>query len=472
MRLKFFLARHWLFLLIVFVSLVFHLVFFFDWHPVWWDSGVYVGMGKFLFSFGNVGLWEHIRPVFWPFVLGFFWWLSLPVVFLGRVVELLMFLFSLGFVYFIGRKVYSNAAGLVAAAFLASSSILFYLSFHLYTEIPVMFFTLLAYFLFLRENFFWAGLFAGIAFLTKFPAGMFLVILFFFLLLKKGWRGSFGFVAGSALVLFPFFVSNLVFHGNVFGGLFAAQAAIRKVLGCNVLRHHEWYYYFFLVFFYENKFLLASVLGFFKRGKSYLLILFSALLPLLYFMQLSCRDYRYLVVFLPFVALLAGAGLDFLLIRLRMKRLKVLLLVILIIAISFFGYKNALNFYGKNEQVSPALAEQDFFQFLSNVSVSGEVWTSNPVLSVYSDIKLHKIYYPVFDEVVCGDFFDYLKNGSDKIEFVFLDNCGGGIICHPDDVVCKKKVQGMLVFLDNNFNVVLNETIGRCWYRVYKNPIF
>jgi len=147
-------------------------------------------------------------------------------------------------------------------------------------------------------------------------------------------------------------------------------------------------------------------------------------------------------------------------------------LIALIIAISFTGYKNALIFYEKNEQLKPIAEEQQYFRYLSNISTTGKIWTSNPVLAAYSDHKLHKIYYPVYDKDVVKDFFDYLKNISDDVEFVFLDNCGGGIICHPDDKICEARNQELINFLDDNFNLVLNTTKGRCWYKIYKNSIF
>lgn len=466
--------KNYLIILILLFTLLAHLFFFFDFHEIWWDSGVYIGMGKFLFSLGQIGLWEHIRPVFWPFILGGFWKLF-PVNFIliSRILELVFFLSSVFIIYLIGKKVYSKPAGIIAAAFLASSTILFYLSFHLYTEIPVLFFILLAYYFFIDNKSFFAGLFLAVAFLTKFPVAMFLVILFFFLLFKKSYKQLLYLILGASVVLIPFFVSNIIFYNNIFGGIIDARQVIRQVLGCNVLRSQPWHYYFFLIFFYENKFLVASLIGFFRKSKYSLLISFSLIIPLFYFMFLPCRDYRYLVLFLPFVILLAGAGLESLINNVKKKQFKTAILVCLILAISFLGYKMAFVFYENNEATSSYSSEkEEFFNFLSNKSVSGEVWTSNPVLSAYSNNKLNKIYYPVYNDDVSKDFFDYLKNNTEKIEFVFLDNCGGGIICHPDDEFCKSRNQELISFLDDNFDNVFNKTRGRCWYKIYMNPIF
>ncbi len=470
MKIKNFFIKNYLMILILSFTFLAHLFFFFNFHEIWWDSGVYIGMGKFLLSLGKVGLWEHIRPVFWPVILGTSWKLfPNNFILIPKILELILVVSSVFLIYLIGKKVYSKTAGIIAAAFLASSTILFYLSFHLYTEIPVLFFVLLAYYFLINDKSFFAGLFLAIAFLTKFPSALFLAIVFFFLLFRKSYKQILYLVLGSFVVLIPFFISNIVFYHNIFGGLLDAQQVIRNVLGCNVLRSQPWYYYFFLIFFYENKFLAVSLVGFFRKSKYSLLITMSLIIPLLYFIFLPCRDYRYLVMFLPFVILLAGAGLELLINSFRKKQFKVLILISLVLAVSFVGYRMAFVFYENNEAISYSAEKESFFNYLDNRSVSGEVWTSNPVLSAYSDNKLNKIYYPVYDGNISTTFFNYLHNNSDKIEFVFLDNCGGGIICHPDDYVCSSNNGEMISYLNKEFNLVLKTSKNNCWYKVYHN---
>ncbi len=469
-KLKEFVKNNYLFILIIFFFLLAVFIFCFDKYVVWWDSGVYVGMGKYIFSLGKIGLWEHIRPVAWPFILGGFWKLGLPVIFFGRLVQFGMFFSSIFLIYFIGKKLYSKSAGIIAAAFLASSAILFHLVFHLYTEIPAMFFTLLAYFLFFRKKYLLAGLFIGIAFLTKFPAAIFIAILFFFLLFRKQWKQALFFSIGVAITVLPFIIANFVVYGSIFGGLFAAQLTIKKVLGCNILRKQKWWYYFSQLFFYENKFLIAALVGIFHNVRKNILIILSAVLPLIYFMNLGCRDYRYVVVFLPFVILLASAGLVFLMDKFKKEKTRKLFLALLILAVLVVGFRGVFYFHQeKSVLIEPEL---EYFYYLHNKEIGGEIWTSNPVLAAYSDNLLHKIYYPVYDGNISTNFFNYLKNNSEKVEFVFLDNCGGGIICPPNDNICSQKNDELIDFLDNNFKSVFNKQQGRCWYKIYHRIIF
>ena len=54
-------------------------------HPLWWDSHVYIGMGKYLFSGGEKGVWESFRPLIHPLILGSIWKLKLNVVLIGKI---------------------------------------------------------------------------------------------------------------------------------------------------------------------------------------------------------------------------------------------------------------------------------------------------------------------------------------------------------------------------------------------------
>ena len=81
---------------ILIIALIARLILFFDYHPIWWDSAVYIGMGKYIFSLGNQGLWEPLRPIIWPIILGFFWKIKLDPLFFGRLLNVFL---SLGAVY-------------------------------------------------------------------------------------------------------------------------------------------------------------------------------------------------------------------------------------------------------------------------------------------------------------------------------------------------------------------------------------
>ena len=58
-------------------------------NEIWWDSAVYIGMGKHIYSLGKSGLWEESRPLILPLILGLGWKLGLNVVYFGRAISLI-----------------------------------------------------------------------------------------------------------------------------------------------------------------------------------------------------------------------------------------------------------------------------------------------------------------------------------------------------------------------------------------------
>ena len=143
-------------------------------------------------------------------------------------------------------------------------------------------------------------------------------------------------------------------------------------------------------------------------------------------------------------------------------------MIVLLIVLGFSIFNGVL-FYMDHENKETNPAAEGYFSYLKNKDISREVWTSNPVISFYTDASVNKIYYPVYNEEVSTDFYNYLNNNSDDIEYVLLDNCGGGIICPPEETACEEKNNQIKDFLEENFNKVYDAQFGRCFYLIYKN---
>lgn len=463
-------GKHRLFCSLLFVALIARLLFFFDFHEVWWDSGVYIGMAKYLWSFGSAGLWEHIRPVLWPFVLGFGWFLGFDIVWFARFLELAFSLVSILLVYLLGRKLFSERAALLASAIWAFSRIVFLLGFHEYTEIPEVVLVLGALLAFVCSRWFLAGFLAGLAFLAKFPAGLFLVVLLLPLVFRKQLNQCLQVVGGFAIPAAAFLLFNQAMYGSAFAPLIDAQKTILQVLGCNVLRYEPWWKYFVWVFS-DNWLNIFSVLGIFVavRGwkRRFLLPLLALALPLVYVLQLHCRDYRYAVVFLPMIALFAGRGLEEVcnwFKHWKLARNLQALFLLFVVVVSVF---NSINFYLASNVFVPDVAAESYYKWLANNKVDGEIWTSNPVVAVYTDALVNKIYYPVYGAGRALDFNSYLFRNYARVGAVFLDNCGGGIVCPPEDAECRLQLEKTRSFLNLNFRQVYFARSGNCWYSVY-----
>jgi len=455
---------------LLFVIFLIHLIFFFGFHELWWDSGVYTAMGKYLFSAGSSGFWEHIRPPLLPAILGFFWFLGLDVALCGRILEVLFSLGAVFLLYNITKHYFNEKSALFASAIFAFSSIFFYMSFQLYTEIPAVFFILLAVYLLIKKKYYWSGAFIALAFLVKFPAGLFLIVLLLALLLNKDFRNSAKLFAGFLIPVLPVLIAYHVVHGNALLPFIDARDAIQKVVGCNILRFKPWWQYTFWIISENalNLFAVIGIIGYLKDfKKSKLLPLLCLAVPLIYFSQMHCRDHRYLILFIPFVAMFSGLGITYFLREFMQRKMQVFAgALLLVMGFSIFS---GVSFYLNNDVVVTNPSSEKYFKFLDKKSISGEVWSSNPTIAFYTDAKIEKMYYPVYDGGVSTDFYNYLANNSDNIQYIFLDNCGGGIICAETDSVCISQNNKTIEFLDSNFKKALDETYGNCFYTIYEN---
>ena len=465
---KKFIKKNKEFSLILAVALIARLVFLFATNELWWDSAVYIGMGKHIFSLGKLGLWEHIRPFFVPFFLGIFWKLNLDVILAGKILELIFSAGSIVLLYLIAKNIFNKRTALIAASIFSFSSALFLMNFQLYTEIPAVFLILSGLYSYLKEKHLLAGLFLGFAFIAKFPAGIFFAILLVVILFSKNIKKISIFCAGFALVAVSFFIINQIAYGSFLLPLIDAKKAIADVLGCNFLWHKPWHWYFSFILLKENFLHIFSLVGiyyFLKKPNTKKTIVFLFLvLPFVYFLQLHCRDWRYLIVVVPFLVLFVADGINR-----QIKNKEHFFPIVAIVLV--LSAALSLGFYHENT-VQPSQEQQQYVEFIKNNEIKGEIWSSNPAIVVYSDEKIHKIYYPVFNSEKGWMFYQYLKNNSGKIEYVFLDRCGGGIICHPDDDECAKNLDYIYSNLNNNFDIVYDKTRGICNYRIYRNKLY
>ena len=148
-------------------------LYFLVYHGIaWWDSSVYIGMGKYIFSWGAVGLNEAFRPILWPLILGFVWKLGINPLTFGMVFDLALNLASIYLVYIIAKKITNRRVAVFAAILMAiSPALIFYSSKALTENLSICLILLSVYFLLERKQFY-SGLFAGISVLARYPNGL------------------------------------------------------------------------------------------------------------------------------------------------------------------------------------------------------------------------------------------------------------------------------------------------------------
>ncbi len=439
---------YWLLFAILIIKIPF---LFKDFFP-WWDAGIYVGMGKAIWSFGAQGLWEPIRPLLWPAILGMIWKMGFPVIFFGRVLELA---FSLGIAYLsyrIAARTWNRTAGLYAAAIISFSTIIFSMSFRLYAGIPAAFFTLLAFYLFTEGRMFLGGVSLGAAVMTKFTTGIFLLcfIPLFWKRLKQVPIAG----LGMLVPILPYLIFNQFLYHDLFFPLKQANHIISQVLTCNELMVKPWYSY--LGWIMKSSILFIAIvpagISLFKKPSMRVISLFlSVLIPLFYLFQLSCRIERYLIIILPFAAILAGYGLS----TFRWRWLPVAAGMILVVQAAWIILPQDWN---QENEISIA-------SYKAMVDSAGDVWISNPLVSLYTDNKLDLIYYPFYDSELSATILDGFRD--DLPDYVHMDTCGGGIICPKDDNVCQDNLEATYNLLRSDLETVYEGSWGRCSYDVF-----
>jgi len=147
------------------------------------DEGVYVGMGKSMFSAGSSGCWERFRPIGIPVIAGIGWRLGFDPYEFSKIITILFAAASILIVYLIAEKLFDKRIALIAAIIFSITPLFVYYSDYVLTETPSMLFILIGIYALLYDRYFIAGIMGGLGFTFKFTQGIFLIAIGLFLIL-------------------------------------------------------------------------------------------------------------------------------------------------------------------------------------------------------------------------------------------------------------------------------------------------
>jgi 4-amino-4-deoxy-L-arabinose transferase-like glycosyltransferase len=416
-------------IVVLVVALVATLLYAMPWREPGWDAAVYWGAGKFLWSVGSAGLWEPLRPPVMPIVFGLLWRIGVPplVAFMlvGIVVSLAIYLL----LFAIGRSLGIRRSWAIALATL--SPVLLFSSPRGLTEAPAVALALAAILLLHRKRLFLAGIVAALAFLTKFPMGLVVVALVCAAFINdRGKRRSIrrsvsalaALGAGFAIPVLVYLVANMVAYGNPFlpfieGSRVIAQAGI-------------WLYqqsplFYVIEALRENVLLILAVPGVVlalrKRTPASLAVSVAAILLLLYFSVTSHKEVRFLVLFLPFLGLIAAVALDA-----AAKRWRFLPVLCLLVLLQLMCAGNYWWHY-----IAPydaTLHDADARLSVAN----GTILVSNPRPALAIDSRLALMYYPIYN----ADLSARIQQMLPDYRAILYSDCD--LVCDPADTACDK----------------------------------
>ncbi len=431
---------------------------------LWWDAAVYVGMGKYIYSSGQVGLWEANRPVVWPLILGFFWKLGVDEIFWGKVTIILFGAASVLLTYLIACTIFNKKTAILAALFLAFSPIFFLYTGVLQTEIPSTFFLLLGIYLFLKEKYILSGFVLGGAILTRFfqiflmiPLGFYLLFIIIKKIKKK--ESIIALFLGLCFFLLPiilFLLANYFMYGDPFSPFFL-QAFMTRYTGW--IFYQQWTFYF-IELLKENIFTLAAIFGIFFILKQNImertynkktLIAEIFLLGFIPFLTAPHKEIRLLIPLLPFLYIITSFGL--LKLAGYFHSSKMLTLLGIGILWVLFTYPS-LHFNTYEDHLDK------FYDAIQKTTENDGIWISNPSFVSPVDKKADElIYYPLYNT----EKIKQLKERRETAHLILLNTCDL-LPCPPADSLCAEEHKSFMLLLEEEFETLFKEQEGNCTY--------
>jgi hypothetical protein len=451
---------------LIIISIIVRIMLLFHYKTVWWDSAVYIGIGKALFSFGKQGIWESFRPLILSLFLGLVWKLDLNPLIIGKLLELSCSIISIVFIYMIGKEIFNKNTGIIAAILLSFSPIFFFMGFQLYVSIPATTFLLGSLYMLLKNRYIISGALIGLSALTKFT---YIIIIPFFIIYivitQKNISRILNFSSSLTVTFIPFLILNYILYQNPFLPFTFASSVIKKVLICNYITVQPWYFYMLRIIIDNplNVLLLAGIPLIIttaiktkdkKKRYTYLLTICLAIVPLLYLQTMTCKIYRYMIIALPFITLISAYTID----RYTPKKLiNHIFAYILILTLALTGgyYFSQIN-----------IERDTFFDNHPFLEQSEKVFVTSPWHTLHTDRKLELLYYPIFNAKKADQMFKEVTEETNAT--FFIDTCPAGIMCHPDDIECENKKELALTYLKENTKLVLNESINGCTYQIFR----
>lgn len=446
--------------LAAYLAIMINKLFFYS--EVWWDSAAYVGMGKYIFSLGNFGLWEPVRPLVWPVILGFFWKIGLNPLVFGKAVTILLSAGIGYFVYEICNKIFSKRTGIIAVILLLFTPTYFLSTSQLVTGIPSTFFGILAFYLYLNKKYFYTGLFFGLAFMTRFlQLYLFLVIIAILIItnlkrLKVLWKKLLPIILGFLIPVTPYLILNSVFYGNpIFP--FLQQAYMARYTG--------WFWwepltFYFKNIFFENYLSIFSLIGIYivikskKIEKTTVLAIF--LFYFIFYNIIAHKEMRFLVTLMPYFFILVAEGLNHPLGRIKSRLLSNLILVFLFLSLIYFS--------NEKMSVGPFSGEYtQYYEYLNSKEDVKNIWITNPLYILETNAKADLIYYPTFDY----ERAKYIQKNVLAADHVFFNQCD--IPCPPWDNKCPEEKDRFIQVVEENFEKKYLKENEKCDYYIFSS---
>ncbi|MBI2576591.1 glycosyltransferase family 39 protein [Candidatus Woesearchaeota archaeon] len=439
----------------------------------WWDAAVYEGMGMFMFSGGDVGIWEPSRPPVLPVLSGALWRAGLDAQWGGILIGILAGAGCIAISYRLGNAIGKKSTGTIAALFLAFSPTFFLFSQVNQTEIISLFLSLASLWFFTKRRYGISGFLSGVSILTRFFQGIFAFGLFVLVCVqvisrRENKRRIVQFVAALLIPLLAYFILNFALYGDASYPFFLQYWMIFNTGWI----FHQPISYYFLGIFKENPLFLLSVIPligyckalFGKKNKdtnhpSTIFFYFLILVNIAPYLFIAHKEMRFLLSLFPLLAVLAAKGAtDFTQKapgpgKWLRRGLIAIWVIITSFSLSWNTYDDRLEFF------SP---------FLEAVPQGKTAWISNPAFALETAGRVTQLmYYPLYNTKRAGQLMDVaeMKSG-DGPDFIFLNTCDV-LPCPTQDTGCTQATADLISGFRKNFAHSSEAARGECEYMVF-----
>lgn len=460
--------QHYPLLSIVLGTLVLRLFYVLLNYPLWWDSHVYIGIGKYIYSSGEIGMWESFRPLIHPLILGFFWKLGFNPIFIGKILDIIYSLLVVFLTYTIAVKIFDKTTAVISSLILSFTALLIMFVGLILSDLPAMVLGLLGIFLVVDENKQWwkfllAGICISLSFLTRFPQGIWFAAVLLMLVVQKEdftskiKRGVI-LTVGFSLPIIPYLIFNYYRYG------FALEP-FRA--GSWIVTTATWVYANSLAYYFTDFFLSLPIFLFFFgylyyfwkeklwKKQEHFLLLALCILTIAYFLYVPRKEPRYLATILPFLAMVVAFTIIKIYQQLQSASkpwLKPRALVVICVLLVLIPLPIELHF-----ERAPTF-EKEVLQAIEENNITGTILTTDPSLVSYVDLK-----------VVTFDGIEYAPIVYDRnrehYQLIFVNECD--FICAADNDACIEIKDNLLQQMAAENKEIFKKDVKGCRYRMF-----
>ena len=460
----------------------------------WWDAAVYEGMGMFIFSGGETGLWEPARPPLLPLILGSIWKLGLDPQWWGIFIGIFAGVGSLIVTFALGNLIGKKGTGTLAALFLAFTPTFFLFSQVNQTESVSLFLSVASLWLFVKRKYGASGFLSGLSILTRFFQGIFAFGIFLLVCFKvfrvqpreESKKNIVQFIIALLIPLLVYFFFNYAFYSDAF---YPLSLQYWMVFNTGWIFHQPAPYYIVGIF-KENPLFLFAVFPLIRYGKMLLaqigsekvrrqnrqkrnyslnekdnslatllaILLLANVVP--YFFA-AHKEMRLVLSSFPLLAILAAKGITDITSKFHNVGQWIWrgVLAAWVIFASFFLSCNTYD-----DRLDP------FSLFLGAVPKEKTVWISNPSFALETGGKVTQLmYYPLYNSRRATQLSE-LIDGAERPDFVFLNTCDV-LPCPPWDTGCPNKTVTLISKLKKEFQNEWEAASGECEYMVFSGRV-